>query len=655
MKLSFHAWAWPLGILLLVGAIYVPGLQHALVFDDGFLTDGSLAAYGGGFSELKPRWLAYGSFVWLNDLFGADWWKQRIVNLLLHVAVVAALWAWYRELLGHIEVSQDEVGTPAGKATRYQDSPALWLALGFFALNPVAVYAVAYLVQRSILMATLFVVLALWAVTRGLAGRHWGHYLLAFVCYIAAVLSKEHALMAPLAVLPLYILIRRPPLARLAALGVVAGLAIGLVGTLLWMRYGEIIGKPFDEFSRIYLAQLAAFGPDVERNAYALSIVNQTWLFFKYGLLWVLPYIGWMSIDMRPPFPVSLGQLPQILGVLGYLGVIGLGFYLLIKRRDGLALLGLCLLIPALLFATEFATVWVQDPFVLYRSYLWAVGIPGLVFFIFQGMRTPALLATGLILGGLFVVQGVDRVYTFATPERAWGDAIDKLSDDPRAVGRWRPYLARGHIYLEQGRASYAITDYLAASKLGDMGMGSFDLGVAYALSGKLDEALGAFQSAQAAGYDAPALYYHRGAALHGLKRFAEALEQFDMALKRAPPAPLRLDILAHQGKTALAAGNTETAVAALRQVLHADPKHQEGRLALGYAYIRALRFEEALREFDYLVPLWRDSTVYYGRAVANYYLKRKTAALADIDAALGFGTGNPKIAQLRARILAMP
>jgi hypothetical protein len=28
--------------------------------------------------------------------------------------------------------------------------------------------------------------------------------------------------------------------------------------------------------------------------------------------------------------------------------------------------------VSALMFGTEFGTVWIQDPFVLYRGYLWA-------------------------------------------------------------------------------------------------------------------------------------------------------------------------------------------------------------------------------------------------------------------------------------------
>ena len=79
----------------------------------------------------------------------------------------------YREILRHIAPPPADSGHAAGQtAAGYDKSlPALWLAIGFFALNPVAVYAVAYLIQRSILLATLFVVLGLWLFARGLVDR----------------------------------------------------------------------------------------------------------------------------------------------------------------------------------------------------------------------------------------------------------------------------------------------------------------------------------------------------------------------------------------------------------------------------------------------------------------------------------------------------
>ena len=90
------------------------------------------------------------------------------------------------------------------------------IAIAFFALNPVAVYAVDYLVQRSILMATLFVVLAFFFFARALRGNPWLH-LAALASYVAAMMSKEHAMFAPLAAVPIYVIVARPGAKRLAA------------------------------------------------------------------------------------------------------------------------------------------------------------------------------------------------------------------------------------------------------------------------------------------------------------------------------------------------------------------------------------------------------------------------------------------------------
>src|SRR5260221_6218998 len=171
-----------------------------------------------------------------------------------------AMWALYREMLRH-------VATPAG----VDPSPALGVAIGFFALNPVAVYAVAYLIQRSIVMATLFVVLGLWLFARGLRTRRWWLHAAAIACYLLAVASKEHAVFAPLAALPIYIVVSRPPRKRLAAMTGAGAVVIALGAAILWERLARVLGTPFDEFSRVYLAQLAALDPGAPKNAWGLS------------------------------------------------------------------------------------------------------------------------------------------------------------------------------------------------------------------------------------------------------------------------------------------------------------------------------------------------------------------------------------------------
>jgi tetratricopeptide (TPR) repeat protein len=643
----------PLALLALL-AIYLPGLGNAPLFDDALLTDGTLFAQYRSLLEFRPRMLSYGSFAWLQALLGEGWWKQRLVNLLVHAGVVVALWALYREILAHI-VPRPEESDAGAPAVDYSRSPALGVAVAFFALNPVAVYAVAYLIQRSILMATFFVVVALAFFMRGIASRKPLFHVLALASYALAVMSKEYAILAPLAAVPLYILAARPSGKRLAVLAAAGAAVVAAAGFVLSLRYGEIIGKPFDEYSRVYLAQLSKLSPDAAKNAYPLSILNQAWLFFEYGWRWLLPWSGWMSINLRPPFPVSYATFPQVLGIFGYAAVLAGGFLLVIRHRDWRALVGVSLLLPALLFATEFATVWVQDPFVLYRSYLWAIGIPGLVFVLVHGPGPRIVLCIGLVLGGLLAWQAVDRVLSLRTAERAWTDAIDKLPNDPRAVGRWFPYLNRGTEYVERNEFQRAMRDFDQSAALGDLGMGAFNLGSVLSASGRPQQALAQFDRAEREGYNLYNLPFQRGLALMALGRPAEALRQFEITRAMNPPSPTREITLLQLGRSALQSGRGEEGVRYLDQFLATDPAHREGRFLLGMALVTRNEHARAHEVLDRLVREDPKAPALYGRALANYGLKRKAEALADIEAAMRLGPDNPNLREWHAKIRAMP
>lgn len=644
----------PITLAAVLG-VYLFGIGNPPVFDDGLLASGSLFAKYGQWREAMPRLFSYTSFVWIRDLFGEGWWKQRLANLSIHVAVALALWGFYRDVLKHIVPAGKGGGASGGIAEAYFRSPALGMAIAFFALNPVAVYAVAYLIQRSILLATLFTVLGLWAFLRGLSDGRLAYHGLALLCYLLAVMSKEHAMMAPLAAVPLYILVARPSGRRLALIAGLGGLLVGGAAAFLMYQYDEIIGQPFDQFSRIYLGQLARLGPDVEAHAYLLSIINQAYLFFAYGLRWIFPYAGWMSIDMRPPFPVTLTGFPHILGIVGYLAVLLGGLALVLRYRDWRALVGLSLLLPATLFMTEFATVWVQDPFVLYRSYLWAIGLPGLVFFLFHGVSGRILLPIGLLIGLLFVWQGLDRVLSLSTPERVWTDAIAKLPDDHRSVGRWFPYLNRGNLYLDRERFKEAVRDFRASGALDDGGMGQLNIGALLFSDGKYAESLAALDEARRQGYDRPNLYYQQGIALLALGRRAEARRTFDEAMAKQPASPEREEILSMRGQAALEMGEADAAIADVKAVLTVRPDHKRANLTLGMAYVIKREHEQASQLFTRLLREDRFAPLFYGRALANYGLKHKAEALSDIDNAILLDPRNPALQTWRERIRAMP
>ena len=636
-----------LPLLVAVLLIYLPGLDNQLVFDDEYLAGGKLLSDYATVTEFRPRMLSYGSFVWVRDALGEGWRAQRLLNLALHMGVVVALWGLYRELLARLEPSAHVVDV-----TPERDSATLVIAIGFFALNPVSVYAVAYLIQRSILMATLFVVLGLWMFVRAIARRRPSLFATALVFYALAIASKEHALLAPLAAVPLYVVAARPSPLKVAGL-----LAAGIVGVAaaayaLWSRYGEIIGKPFDEMSHVYLAQLGALDPGAPGRAYGLSILNQAWLFFHYGLRWMLPAADWMSINLRPPFPLTWLSWPHVLGVVGYVAVLAGGSTLVLRFRDWRALLGVSLLVPALLFASEFVTVWVQDPFVLYRSYLWAIGVPGILYIALHGLSGRALMVAATVAGTLLVWQSLDRVFSLATPERAWSDAIAKLPRDPRSVGRWFPYLNRGAARVDGRQYNLAMHDFEASSKLGDMGLGMFNRGSLYAANGEHAAALASFEAAEKQGYSLYNLPFQRGLSLQATGRPLKAYEQFVRAREMNPPSPTLELVQLHLGRAALQVGKPVEAVASLTPLVARQPRNADARFYLGMALVSTRDYARALEVLEGLPA--ESGRARYARALAQFGLGRRDAAISEIDAALRIGPDSAHLREWQARIKAM-
>jgi tetratricopeptide (TPR) repeat protein len=255
----------------------------------------------------------------------------------------------------------------------------------------------------------------------------------------------------------------------------------------------------------------------------------------------------------------------------------------------------------------------------------------------------------------LFIWQALDRVHSLSSPIRVWSDAIAKLPDDPRAVGRWFPYLNRGDKQLDQGNLRGAFEDFRISSTLGDKGMGMFNMGSLLLEAGRHAEALQAYDKAQQLGYDFPGLRYQRGIALHVLGRRAEAHREFELALTETPVLPRREEVLALKGRVALEMGRVDDAMADLEAALKLDPRHKKARTDLGMALVIQRDYARARTMFSQLIEESPDGPAYYGRALANHGLNKKTEALADIENAIRLTPDNPMLAEWRNRIKAMP
>ena len=650
-------------VLAAVLAIYLPGWNHELLFDDLRLTDGAIFGNYGSLLTFKQRMLSYGSFIWVDLLAGPGWWKQRLVNVGLHLATVAALYALVRDLLERTRFPEDFESQPYFGMSR---KAAVQVGVALFAVNPMAVYAVAYLVQRSIVMATLFSVLACWCFVRGLSGRGVAWYGLALLSYVAAVLSKEHAVMVAAMAVPLYIHVRRPSWKTVATIAGASTALIAVAAVVFFGIYGELIGKLFDQRSLDFAQQLERLSPGITQRMYPLSILNEAALFFAYGFLWFAPNVMWMSVDMRPAFPLSYMAFPQVLGVVGYVGLWIAALWAVLRRRGALSLAGVALMFPLLLYATEFATVWVQDPFVLYRSYLWAVAVPVLVAIVLTGFQPKTIYVIGCAIGLVFTVLAFERVQSLRDDHTAWGDAAEKidLKAPASAVGRWRPFLNLGAYHLDRGSLGEAQRSFATAEALGSLhGSARFNQGVALQQQKKHAQALTTFAEAEKQGFSGQSLHYHRGESAFALGQFALAFESFSQGLTSVAEGVtgkemdrMRETMRMRRAEAAIGAGRYDDAIGDFNALLKASPQNRRLALGLGMALVGKGDTQAAIAQFDQIIASTPNAAAaYYGRAMAHNTAKRRDDSLKDLDRAIALDPRNAQYQQVRAQLAAPP
>ncbi|MEI7456091.1 MAG: tetratricopeptide repeat protein [Nitrosomonadales bacterium] len=478
---------WLLLAGALIAALYGQYLHNPIVFDDlyFFMLDNEGHSAIEKFSSpalWDLRALPYATLAWNAALFGFDLLPFRIENLLLHWAVVAAMGLFvlnlYRAALPSSNLSGEKTSAMS----------AVLIVVSLFAVHPLAVYAAGYLVQRTIVMATLFSILALYAWLRGCAAQNrawlWG----SVVLYFLATHSKEHVIMLPVVMVAMTVLIHADWRARLlhnwpAFAGYVA------IALLTIAQIRGVIGHSY-EINAVEMLD----GVQSE-HAWLYSLLTQSWLFFKYGLLWLLPNPGWISVDMRESLAQGLFSVYG-LALVAYL-LYGFVAIRLLFKRGRAGLIGFALLFPWLMFATEFSTVRLQEIFVLYRSYIWAVGgVIVLPLLLMQLNARLTLMLSVLFFATLFMVA-MERLSSFSHPVLLWADAEKLVKDRQELPGAGRIYYNLGTEWLKLDRPDQAIPDLQLATRLTPKLSAAFgNLGQAYAAVKQYELAIQAYSRA---------------------------------------------------------------------------------------------------------------------------------------------------------------
>lgn len=422
-------------LIAALGFLYGGFLSSPYIFDDSaFFTDGysrNFVIQEHHFSWFQMRSLPYASFYWTKLVAGDNIEYLRLGNLIIHCAVVVAIYfAIYWLLQSTVKENPKKTNL----------SLIAWAAALIFAVHPLATYSVGYLAQRTVLMAALFSIITILFYIRtsntGSKITLW----LAVPTYYLAVYSKEHAIMLPFCLVALMVLLYedwpRQLRREVAFYAVLACIAF----TVFYSRK-FLVGTLYEPNGPGYMEELGASG------AHLRSVISQAALYFKYAMLWTLPNPKWMSIDMRENFATGVLSL-QTLGALCYFVYGYIGIKLLLKRGVT-GLFGFAMFFPWLMFFSEFSAVRVQEIFVIYRSYLWAFGWILILAVVFLKINSTKVVVLGASVSLLLMTISFERLQTLAHPLLLWDDAVKLIEKNPHIIGAERIYFNRG---LERGR-----------------------------------------------------------------------------------------------------------------------------------------------------------------------------------------------------------
>ncbi|MBI4878962.1 MAG: hypothetical protein HY812_04775 [Planctomycetes bacterium] len=399
-------WSHPLLAALAAVLVLWTSVDGEFIYDDRSYVQKNPSVQGtrGIFDEASPpdredlglyRPLTILTYRWTYQLRGLDPFAFHLLNVLLH-GVVSALVVLVALSLG------------AG-------SSAALLAGLLFAVHPVHVESVAWIVGRAELLAAAFALLALLAHGRPGDRRSLPRLLLAALLYGMAAISKETALPLPALFFFLDLGARGALPARRAVLRLApAALVCGLVVLLRWRVLGRF--SP-DVGADPFLGALTAG----DRPGIALAVLGRT----IRTLL--LPWKLSIYYDPRQ----FVGFLPLAAGAALALGLAFL-LWLLRRRGRGAALGGLLLFLVAMLPFLHLVPIGAifADRFLYLPSSGFLIAGAALVLPARSSVRPwRALLA--LLLVAACSTQTLRRAPVFQNGVVLWEDAV---AADPQAA-----------------------------------------------------------------------------------------------------------------------------------------------------------------------------------------------------------------------------
>ncbi len=544
-------------------AAYVPALRGGFVMDDGqFVAQNPLLLNLGGLWRIWTQgvpgehyWPVTYTVFWIeHHLWGLAPAGYHTVNVLLH-AVNAILVC---RVLALLEI------------------PNAWLAAAIFALHPVHVESVAWVIELKDVLSGLLYLLAFLAYATFLEQRRWRSYARSLALFAAATLSKSAVVTLPLAV-GIYLWWKRGRLVRsdVTRLAPMLGLAaaMALVDVVLVRR-----------------VQPARFDFSIVAR---LLVACRALCFYTGKLLWpskLIPIYRRLTIDAG-----AVWQWLPAVTVVAALSLAALG-----RRLLGRGLLAAAsyfvLTLLTILGVVEFSFMdvsLVADRFHYLASIgpnaLGVVGVAGATEKV--ALRPWAARAGGaavlLALGILSWRQG-----TIYTNQDTYYQAI--LSGNPGCA------VAHNNLAIAldgRGQIDEAIPHYEEALRLKpDYAEAHNNLANALEGRGQIDEAIQHYEEALRLKPDYAEAHNNLASALEGRGQIDEAIAHYEEALRLKPDYAKAHNNLANalEGR-----GQIDEAIPHYEEALRLKPEYADAHYNLAIALASRGQIDESVRHYE--------------------------------------------------------
>jgi len=499
---------------------YINIVQHSPLWLDELSIKGLLNAGQEAFLSTRPL---------PSVTFAFDWWRGsgapapfQWTNLIIHCATALILFGLLNTLLKLF--------------LGYSGNRVLWCAFmgaALWAVHPIQIQGVTYIVQRMTSMATLFTLLAVWGYIQGrlLSNRALPWFLLCIVSTLCGAMSKENAW-----VIPLLLLLAEYGVCRHGKPLVRARLDYGLLGlpALLCLYVAVDLVSGAGPLSSFVLPGYS--GRDftlVERLLTQPRVI----LFHFSQVLWPLP----SRFSIEHSFPLSTGLLQPVstlVALLLLLAWIGVGVCLLLIQRC--RLWGFLLLWVPVALVIESSIIPLEMVFE-HRMYMPMAGLAGMVAL---GLGITAQRKRGTFLrvsaGAAVVILACLMATLQRVPE--WRSHLTlNESALPHAPLSARVQSALALAYIESGRLDDGFKAAQKALQLDVSQPHAMEaLAVVLMDRGRLSEAERYFTRAYSmyGENSESSLFNHWGELMVKLGRYHKALPLFMQAIERMPRVP---------------------------------------------------------------------------------------------------------------------